>query len=171
MTAAQRAHYDECLANGCTPGLAEMFALQVAPMSWSEREFLEGHCNGKQFEDVPHVGELYRKEAVKAGVNPTGKIYHGGIAEYPGDPKAWIDGRSHLKSICEANGWGCRGAVNTKLRNDVEPTKVDVAEHIVEQYARKAVAADPALARKPVEEVKAAVKEKLKPKKRTICRA
>ncbi len=80
----------------------------------------QGNANGGQFADDPHVGDFYKSVAAKAGVSTTGKTYLGGLAEYPGDPEAWVDSRGDVKRVCEKRGWGCEGAVTTKL-DQVEP--------------------------------------------------
>ena len=140
MTAAQQRHYDECLANGCSPGLAEMFALQAPPMSNSDREFLHD-------------------------THETGKKYISQIARFPNDPRALVSSRGEVQKICEQNGWGCEGAVTTKV-NDLgrePPAEVGLAEHLVEKYATEAVAKHPELALKPAEEVREMVKERHTP--------
>lgn len=165
MTTEQQAHYDLCVSNGCTPMLAEMLALQQPPMSDSEREWAHGRCNENQFENQDFVGNHHRKLAKKAGVNPKGKFYVSGLATYPGDPRAWVSSRDEVKSICEKNGWGCRGAVNVARRTDeAPPAPIDVADDLVESYAKQAIAKDPGLAEKPFEEVKHQTKQRIKGK-------
>lgn len=105
-------HYEMCLTQGTSETLAEMFALGQPPMSDSDREFLEGFCNGNQFEDEPWAGDMYRKEAKAAGVSITGKVYKSSLADYPGDPTAWVSDRADVRRVCEEKGKACVGAVN-----------------------------------------------------------
>lgn len=160
---AVQARYEQMRADGQSHNLAEMFALQAPPMSDSDREFWLGHHNGAQFQDDPRSGDHHLAIAKRAGVNPKGKVYISGLADYPGDPRAWVSGRDEVKSICEKNGWGCRGAVNVKMRSRDKPhKKVDVADDLVNEHVKNRVAADPGLAEKPVEELKEQSKATLK---------
>lgn len=127
------AHYCECRHEGTGHKLSLMFALQKPPMSNTDREFLEGHCNGNQFEGCPELGELYRREAAAVGVDVTGKVYLSGLAEYPGDPRAWVSGRADVEAVCQERGWGCKGAVNIKAAELAEaPKSTPIADDIVE---------------------------------------
>ena len=157
----QRA-YEECRENGCSHMLAEMLALRQPPMSKTDREFLEGHCNGNQFERTPYAGNYYRKVAKKAGMDITGKVYQAGLAEYPGDPHAWVSGRSDVKRRCEEKGWGCDGAVTLPVRNIRAPDEIAVADDILEERVQDAIDQQPELASKRAE-LKHEIKEKIKP--------
>ena len=80
--------------------------------------FMEGHCSGNQF-DYPgghQVGNVLKKQAETAGVNTTGKVYLGGLAAFPGDPKAWVSDRNDVKRVLTERGWGSQGAVNQEPR-------------------------------------------------------
>lgn len=101
---------------------------------------MAGTENGRQFEKTPHIGEYYRKVAESKGQNTKGKKYLSQLADYPGDPRAWVDGRGDIQRLCEEKGWGCTGTVKTK-RRDVEPSKgVDIAPELLEKYTREEVA-------------------------------
>lgn len=110
------------------------------PGERTDRGFLAGTENGRQFEKTPHIGEYYRKVAESKGQNVKGKKYLGQLADYPGDPRAWVDGRGDIQRRCEEKGWGCTGTVKTK-RHDVEPSKgVDIAPDLLERYTRQEIA-------------------------------
>lgn len=111
---------------------AEMLALQKPPMSNTDREFLEGHCNGNQFEKTPHLGDAYLAEARRAGVDVTGKVYLSGLAAYPGDPEAWVSGRGDVQRVVEQRGWACEGSVNIKATRMAEPTGGGIASSLVD---------------------------------------
>jgi hypothetical protein len=100
--------------DGSSHQLAEMLALQTPPMSNTDREFLEGHANGSQFQDTPWVGDLYQGVAREAGVDTKGKVYLSGLARYQGDPEAWVTGRGDVQRVLEKRGWGAEGSVNVK---------------------------------------------------------
>ena len=96
-----RSHYDRCIANGCSPRLAEMLAAGQPPMSNTDREFLEGHCNGNQFAGREAVGDAYAAVARAEGADTTGKVYMGSLAAYPGDPRAWVSGRGDVQRVLD----------------------------------------------------------------------
>jgi hypothetical protein len=126
-------HYEKCLRQGTSETLAEMFALGQPPMSNTDREFLEGHCNGNEFEKTPWIGDLYKAEAEAAGLDITGKKYLAGLAAYPGDPRAWVSGRADVQRVCEERGWGCQGAVNVKAQEPVsDMADAPLADDIVD---------------------------------------
>lgn len=135
---AQQAHYVACVLSGVDDRLAEMFALGTPPMSNTDREFLEGHANGNQFEKTPAIGDYYAGVAKRNGVDPKGKVYLSSLAAYPGDPQAWVTGRGDVQKVCEERGWSCRGAVNVKMR-EAEPAsgKYRVADDIVNNRAEE----------------------------------
>ena len=99
---------------GQSARLAEMLALGAPPMSNTDREFLEGRCNGNQFDGGPlrqDIGDRFRKVAEAAGQSVKGKVYIGGLARFPGDPHAWVSDRGDVKRIVEGRGWKCEGSV------------------------------------------------------------
>lgn len=118
---AIQAHYEHCIKQGTSHSLALMFAHAQAPQSNTDREFLRGTENGRQFQGNPELGDEYRRVAESLGQNTKGKKYLSSLAEFPGDPKAWVDSRSDVQKVCEERGWGCTGKVNVKHRTDVPP--------------------------------------------------
>jgi hypothetical protein len=158
-----QAHYVKARRAGTSHNLAEMFALRLPPMSNSDREFLEGHVNGNQFANNPQIGNLYRRRARAAGVNPTGKVYLSGLAEYPGDPRAWISGRGDAARLCEERGWEADGAVKVRAARQVEHPEVEVADDILDDEADKILAAHPEPRKVDRGELKHQIKEKRKP--------
>lgn len=107
--------YWDIRKSGTSPKLAEMLTLQSPPMSNTDREFLEGHCNGNQFAKGPlseDLGDRMKAVAEAAGQNVKGKVYIGGLARFPGDPEAWIAGRGDVRKVVEERGWKCSGSVD-----------------------------------------------------------
>jgi hypothetical protein len=146
--------------------LEEMFASGQAPASRTDREFLRGHCNGNQFEKHPGLGNYLKGVAREHGLDPKGKVYLGSLAAFPGDPRAWVDGRGDAQRVVEERGWGCSGAVNVKVREPLEaPKEVAVAEDIVAgQVERRLAELHPAdAARVDKGELAHSVTEQLKP--------
>jgi hypothetical protein len=142
----------------------EMVLSRTPPMSSTDREFLEGHCNGSQFEGQDYIADRYRREALAAGVDPKGKVYLGGLARYPGDPEAWVSGRGDVKRVVESRGWGCEGSVNVKSRPlGVERKPVPVAEDLVRERVLEHLASVPAGEKVDVEGVREKVVNEMKP--------
>lgn len=113
--------------------MADMLAHAKPPKARTDREFLMGHVNGNQFEKSPGLGNTYKAIADEAGVDITGKVYYGSLAEYPGDPRAWVSGRGDVERICLERGWNCSGAVNVKGARPVENPNIGVADDLVYQ--------------------------------------
>lgn len=168
MNGLQQLDYNRMRREGVSHNLAEMFALQQPPMmGGTDSAFLEGHCNGNQFEGSEEVGDFYKEEASAAGVDVKGKVYLSGLAAYPGDPEAWVTGRGDVKRVCEQRGWGCRGAVNVKSADAVAPPpEVGIAPDIVDAEAAKVLEHIPARQRKHVDvgELKEQIKDKITPR-------
>ena len=156
-------YYEACRRNGLSHKLAEMFAFQMPPMSNTDREFLEGHCNGNQFSGQEKLGNYYRKESKANGIDTTGKIYLSSLASYPGDPRAWVSGRGDVQRLCEERGLNCEGSVTVKGREKQPVESVGIADDIVDRAVDEVLASDPGQASLPKEEVKAAVRERIKP--------
>lgn len=159
--------YEQLRRSGESHLLADMFAHRQPPMSNSDREFLEGYANGNQFEGQDYQGNWYKKQAKRAGVDTTGKVYLSSLARYPGDPQAWVSGRGDVKDRIEKReGWSVTGSVNAQgPPRDTENAQVGVDPALVEEHAQNAILSDLSgdLSRKPFEEVKEAVKDKIKP--------
>ena len=119
-------------SDDCESNIREMLDSRRPPMSTTDREFLEGFCNGSQFEDQPWIGDMYRREAVAAGVDITGKRYMHSLADFPGDPTAWVSDRGDVRRVAEEKGMGCSGAVNVKARELASaPVDAPLADDIV----------------------------------------
>ena len=144
-------------APGFTPG--------HPPAAMTDAVFLENTANGRQFQDQPKIGDLYKKAATAAGVSTVGKVYKASLAQFPMDPRAWVSGRADVQRICEENGWGCSGAVTVKRRQfDLAP--VDLAESLVEDEAVRIAEARGALAD---EGLKEQIRAKRRPPRRRNC--
>lgn len=160
----QQAAYVAMRMDGESHTLAEMFALQEPPMSNTDREFLEGHCNGNQFADQPHVGDYYAAKAKAAGVDITGKVYMSGLATEPGDVRAWVSGRGDVERIARERGMSVQGSVNVKAEDlGPPPEDVTVADDLVDEQVRSRVEDSPELALRDPGELRAEVREAMKP--------
>lgn len=137
-----QARYEAMVAAGQSPRMAEMLALGAFPGVRTDATFNKGRCNGNQFEQSPWIGDRYREVAESMGCNTTGKFYMNQLAEFPGDPAAWVSGRGDVERVCLERGYSCDGAVNVKSqpRAKEEPGGYRV---------------DPALIRREVDEIMA----------------
>lgn len=126
------AHYAECIANGCSPRLAEMFASGRAPTAKTDDTFFKGwsKTGGAQFTH-PEVRAHYLAEARRAGVSVTGKQYFSELAEYPGDPRAWVDSRGEMVRLLEERNWACSGDLTVRREPTADPEPVALAEDLV----------------------------------------
>lgn len=154
-------HYERCIAAGTSPKLAEMFATGQTPGVMTDSVFLEG--TGEQFAKTPYLGDHYKKVAESYGQNVKGKVYKSGLARFPGDPLAWVNGRGDVQRICEARGMDCDGAVKVRA-NERKPVEgVDIADDIVEARVEKMVEASPEPLKESRQELREKVREKIKP--------
>jgi len=161
---AVQEHYDECIRNGCSPKLAEMFSTGQAPSPRTDNTFLEGRWN--QFEKTPWLGDAYKRVADAHGFDVKGKVYLSQLAEFPGDPRAWVSGRGDVQKVCEERGWGCSGSVSVKAQGiDQEPKQVAIADDIVQDRVESILEKLPAEDRPHVDTVDLTeqVKERIKP--------
>lgn len=134
-----------------------------APQSVTDREFMEGTENGRQFQRNPQQGDFYRKVAEAEGQSVKGKKYISQLARYPGDPEAWVSGRGDVQARCEERGSGCAGMVNVKARDADEAAKpVDVADDILEREVAREAEGQP-LRKRELMDLKEKVKGRLKP--------
>lgn len=155
MTAYER-HYQACIANGCSPALADMLASQQAPGLQTDTRRAAGHGTlrdqlGSQTEDVV-------KAAQKRGFTPGyNMVYNSNLAQYHGDPLAFCpshDIASHMKKVAKKRGHALvsdDGKVKVKRREAEQPIekKVKLAPSLVKSELRKLAKANPEIARAP----------------------
>jgi|GEM_PF-4745890 len=121
---------DRMLVNGVPPG------------EKTDRGFLYGTENGKQFEGKEYIGDYYKGVADKSNVSINGKKYISQLARFPGDPEAWVSGRGDIQRICEERGYNCEGSVNVKAMKEVVPqAPKPLADDIIRREVAKKVKA------------------------------
>lgn len=159
----QQAWYVAMRLEGQSHSIAEMLATQKAPQSKTDKEFLLGHANGNQFENMQGVGDYYHKIAREAGQDPKGKVYLHQLASFPGDPEAWVSGRSDVQKVCEQRGWSCQGDVNVKAQpRSSAPSGGGLATDLVDKEVAMALR-DPEHSHRPVEEIREQIIEQHAP--------
>lgn len=126
-------HYEDARNLGTSHSLAEMFALGEAPCCNTDTTFLSGHTNGSQFEHNQALGDQLSREAQAAGINTKGKVYLSGLAAFPGDPEAWVDGKADVERVCRKRGWSAEGDVNVPMPERTPSKEIDVADDILDR--------------------------------------
>jgi hypothetical protein len=147
--------YDAMRAAGESHALAEMLALRTFPgVRGLDSDFNKGRCNGEQFANCPALGDHFRRVAEGAGVSTTGKTYLRGLAEYPGDPAAWVSGTSDVLRVARERGLRVEGAVDYTPPAPARGPDPDVpvAADIVEARVDACLEADPGARREDVRE-------------------
>lgn len=154
-----QACYEECLANGCAPQLAEMLALRQPPGCQTDREFTLGQGTlAQQFEGEEHNLRRLVAKAKSMGYTPDyTDVYTPTLVRPevgPGDPQAFVpqvNGRSHVKRVLERNNWPGYGMVNRKaVEREPEVGPVIDPEIVNREVARK-INENPSLAPKRAE--------------------
>jgi hypothetical protein len=148
--------------------LKDMLKSGVPPQGVSDCTFMRDTANGRQFQGQEHIGNQYRAVAEEHGQNVTGKKYISGLARFPGDPEAWVEGRGDVQKLVESRGWGCEGTVNVKKRELLNPPEPgpEVAPDLLEKYTNVIADAQPMPHLVDREDLKEQVKERIKPKHR-----
>lgn len=132
--------YVKSRKSGASHKLAEMLALQIAPGLQTDTRFQSGHVNHNQFAHDPVYGAMALENARKAGVSVEGAVYHEQLAQFPGDPQAWVRTRGDVLKICQERGRTVTGAVNYKPAMDegrVPDTPYEAADDIVQHELDK----------------------------------
>lgn len=137
---------------------------QTPPGANTDREFLYGTENGRQFQDKPHYGDFYAKECLKRGGQVKGRKYISQLARFKGDPEAWVGGRGDVQRVLEKRGWGSEGSVKVQARTPAEPPPPpkDIADKIVDRETAKELLGQ-TVTGKEYKAVRARVKERLTP--------
>jgi hypothetical protein len=124
-------------ANGESHNIAEMLATRSFPGFVTDDIFLKGNKTGEQFADSPELGAYYRSVAEGQGVSTTGKTYLSGLAAYPGDPRAWVSGRSDVLAVARERNYNVEGLVEHR-GHEVEPAAdVPIAQDILVREAAR----------------------------------
>jgi len=105
----------------------QMIEAGVPPgTSGTDRAFLEGTENNRQFQDQPEIGDRYKREARKHGKKMgRGEVYKASLARFPGDPRAFVSDIGQAKKVI------AQRADEAKRNEDTPAPYVDVAPKIV----------------------------------------
>lgn len=133
---AVQVRYERMRDAGQTHKFAEMCALQKPfGLQGTDSSFFDSALAGQ--EDGDRFIRQYRQQAEAAGIDTAGAVYLGGLARYPGDPRAWVRSRGEIKRLCEEQNLECHGAVRHTAR-DVEPSPaVDLDPALLDAELRR----------------------------------
>jgi hypothetical protein len=115
-----------------------------------------------QFKGSEDQLEYLVAQAKRKGYNPNpNDVYTPALAQYPGDPAAFVPpsgGLNHIKHICEERDLSCGGAFKRERKNIGEKeVKPVIHRKIFNRLKREMIAADESLGRKSKREIKEAV--------------
>lgn len=88
--------YLEMRKNGQSHNIAELLAFRRSPDIRTDSTYMAGMVT-----DEDPAARRYRRDAEAAGIDTAGAIYLSKIAEYPGDPKAFVRTRGDIVRRCE----------------------------------------------------------------------
>ena len=147
-------HYLRCRANGCARRLAACLALRSFPGIKTDAIFNEGRFSGAdQFAATPAQGTWLRARAEAAGVSTTGKYYLSGLANYPGDPTAWVSDRGDVLRVArEKNLRILDGYVTHEPVERASVPDVEIAPDLIESEVDDILDSDPGARREDVRE-------------------
>ncbi len=110
--------------------------LDICPaIKGSDSDFLGGRDSFDSDED-----RLAAHQAARAaGVMPSGR-YISQLAEFPHDPRAWVNSTAEAKRKCEEGGFSCDGAVNVKPSAPTGPGHLEEPYQVAEDIVQEGVA-------------------------------
>lgn len=136
--------------------LCEMFASRQAPSSVSDRELFKGWGTlDKQFGNDPKYLQHITRTAQRHGYRPNASdMYHPGLADFAGDPKAFIPatgGRGHVMKVIKQRNVTVDEPLYkhkaTEPSEDPWKKRVPLAEKIVKRLMKQYIQKDPSLAK------------------------
>ena len=138
--------------SGESHNMALVLASRSFPGVRTDNTFNIGRCNGNQFESQPQMGDYYRSVAESHGVSTTGKTYIAQLAEFPGDPKAWVSGRGDVERVCAERGYDCEGSVSFKSGDRDPSPDVSIAPDLVDREVDELLEVNPGARREDLVE-------------------
>ncbi len=148
--------YLHMIDKGESPMLAEMCALQQAPQINTDDTWFAAFGDLEdQFKGDARGLKQITDSAQQHGYKPMpSDVYYHGLAEFPGDPKAFIAQahgvKTHIRTVCEERGCASKGLVNVKAREpETDPLDVsfvadDISDRIIKGWEKE----DPDITRK-----------------------
>lgn len=137
-----QAFYEAMRLSGESHNLAECLALKKFPSFTSDDIFIKGTLCSDRGKVGPE--ELWLKQKAEAvGVSTTGKMYMRGLADYPGDPTAWVSDSHDVLEVARRKNYSVDGLVKYRA-HEVEPMPdVPIDPALVEMEVQALAAEDP----------------------------
>lgn len=159
-----QAHYELMRRRGESHNIAEICATGQMPYGRDENKILfEGSRSGEDFANDQVTGDRYRKICEEKGGSTTGRKYLSQLAEFPGDPLAWVSDATDVRRVCELRNLECDGAVKVRrTRETKEHKSIPIADDIVEREVKQVLAAEPHR-KKERKKIREEVKDRLTP--------
>jgi hypothetical protein len=137
-----QAKYEQMRLEGQSHNIAEMLATRSFPGVKTDAIFNEGKFSGDSWMVGPEQQWL-RNRAETAGVSTTGKWYCRGLADFPGDPTAWVDGRGDVMRIAAEKNMTVHGYVEQQ-GHEVDPGgDVPIADELISDEVQDILDAHP----------------------------
>lgn len=115
--------YEQLRARGESHSMAEMLAYRQAPGAQTDREFMMGHPTLEQQigdNDRHYINQVTSNYRAATGHDPNpGHLYVQTLAQYPGDPKAFVSDRGEAKRRAEELNVNVSGMVNHKASEPI----------------------------------------------------
>jgi hypothetical protein len=139
-----QARYETMRLSGQSHKMAEMLAVRKFPGVRTDSVFNDGRFSGSSLEKCPAHMKWLRDQAEAAGVSVNGKYYLSGLADFPGDPTAWVGDRGDVLRVCEAKGLTIREGMIDYQAPEVEPMPdVAIGDDIIEREVDRTMAENP----------------------------
>ena len=131
--------YAHRVLSGDSPGVVQMQLLGPPPVKSPQMLGADRKRGIDQFANLPPDGqEAYIRPAIEAGIPIHGKRYYSELADFPGDPRAWVDDRDETRRLLEDRGWSSE-PLGVKARDDGPPPAAPLADDIVEEHVADAI--------------------------------
>ena len=119
-----QAAYENLRAHGQSHSMAEMLAYRQAPGAQTDREFMMGHPSLEQQigddNDRHYINQVTSNYRAATGHDPNpGHLYVQTLAQYPGDPRAFVADRGEVKRRAEELNVNVSGMVNHKASEPI----------------------------------------------------
>jgi len=144
--------YDASIAKGNSPKLAEMFAMRTAPAAETDTTWLAGRGGlRQQFDnDDRYVGMVAERQSEMGHQVHENDVYLPTLAQYPGDPRAFVSSVGEAKKYAEEVGVGLTVGSRELVKHrepeeDPFETAPKLCPQIAHEEAVKLQQADPKL--------------------------
>lgn len=149
---AVQTHYRRCRRTS-SHAFAEMLALRSAPALQTDTRWLARKLEAQRREINPEslTGSTLLESARESGISVEGRVYEPGLAEYPNDPRAFVESRAECYARAEELGLDLEGALEYKCTRRIEPKEEGpyrIDDDLLEEHYEDAIENEPHLAKK-----------------------